>query len=102
MDRLDAWRTMYAMRDRVLPGITEPSWRILLELYRNGPAPVTAACTLAGAADATGLRHIAALERQNMVRREPDEHDARRRIVRLTDWGDTMMLQATAAIGGAA
>lgn len=73
----------------------EPGWDILLDLYiaerRRTEIQVSSVCLDAGVPSTTILRWIARLEREGLIYRIADNADARRRYVRLTDAGRTMM-----------
>lgn len=84
----------------------EPGWDILLDLYiadrRRTEIQVSSVCLDAGVPSTTILRWIARLEEDNLVYREADTNDARRRYVRLTDEGRNLMrsvLKALSATG---
>lgn len=69
----------------------EPAWDILLDLFiaelEGKPLSVTAACIGAAVPTSTGLRWLAILEDQGLVRRENDPRDARRVFLHLTEDG---------------
>lgn len=67
--------------------LTLPQWRALAELARKGGVSQV---VLAGAIDADPMTVsgiLDRLEKRALVRREPDPHDSRAKIVRLTDDG---------------
>ena len=72
-----------------------PTWDMMLDLMLAGThGRVLSASDLATGAGvplSSGLRMIAALERQGLVDRSIDERDRRRTIVRLTDSGTKQM-----------
>lgn len=72
-----------------------PTWDMMLDLMLAGThGRVLSASDLATGAGvplSSGLRMIAALERQGLVDRSIDERDRRRTIVRLTDSGTERM-----------
>jgi DNA-binding MarR family transcriptional regulator len=80
-------------RARHLPAkmLGEPAWDILLDLYiaagRGEAVSVSNACLGADAPASTALRWLQHLEGEGLVVRLPDETDARRHYVRLTDEG---------------
>lgn len=65
----------------------DPAWDMSLELLADELAgrkvPVTSACISAGVAPTTALRWIAEMEAAGMLCREEDQHDRRRRYLRL-------------------
>lgn len=69
----------------------EPAWDILLDLFiarfSDKPLSVTAACIGAAVPTSTGLRWLAILEDQGLVRRASDPRDARRVFLHLTETG---------------
>ena len=71
----------------------EPAWDILLDLYiaqGDGKAvSVSSACIGSASPPTTGLRWLAALADKGLILREPDAHDHRRIMVRLTAEGST-------------
>lgn len=73
----------------------EPGWDILLDLFiaecRKKDVQVSSVCLDTGVPSTTLLRWIARLEGEGLVYRLADNADARRRYVRLTDDGRTMM-----------
>lgn len=89
--------------DRELPEAArpEPARAILLDLAANRlrcrRVAVTSACLASGAPPTTGLRYIGELERAQLIERQPDARDGRRKWLRLTDAGEA----AVAAYAGA-
>lgn len=83
----------------------EPGWDILLDLYiaecRRTEIQVSSVCLDAGVPSTTILRWIARLEREGLIYRVADNADARRRYVRLTDEGRTMMRAVLQAMSSA-
>lgn len=69
----------------------EPAWDILLDLYiaqGDGKAvSVSSACIGSASPPTTGLRWLAALADKGLILREPDAHDQRRIMVRLSAEG---------------
>lgn len=69
----------------------EPAWDILLDLFiaelEGKSLSVTAACLGASVPTSTGLRWLAILEDQRLIRRENDPRDARRVFLHLTEDG---------------
>lgn len=69
----------------------EPAWDFLLDLFiaelEGKPLSVTAACIGAAVPTSTGLRWLAILEDQGLIRRENDPRDARRVFLHLTEDG---------------
>lgn len=82
----------------------EPGWDILLDLYiaegRRTEVQVSSVCLDAGVPSTTILRWIARLEQEGLLYRIADNADARRRYVRLTDEGRTMMRTILRTIAG--
>ncbi|MBB4612516.1 MarR family winged helix-turn-helix transcriptional regulator [Novosphingobium taihuense] len=82
----------------------EPGWDILLDLYiadrRRTEIQVSSVCLDAGVPSTTILRWISRLEEENLVYREADTTDARRRYVRLTDDGRALMRSVLKAMSG--
>lgn len=80
----------------------EPGWDILLDLFiadrRRTEIQVSSVCLDAGVPSTTILRWIARLEEENLVYREADTSDARRRYVRLTDDGRKLMRNVLKAL----
>ncbi|GHC94992.1 winged helix DNA-binding protein [Novosphingobium pokkalii] len=81
----------------------EPAWDILLDLFiaykRGTELQVSSVCLEAGVPSTTILRWIARLEREGLLYRQADTGDSRRRYVRLTQDGLTMMRNILGAIG---
>ncbi|MBN8808401.1 MAG: winged helix DNA-binding protein [Sphingomonas sp.] len=73
----------------------EPAWDLLLDLYVaracGAVVSVTSACAAAAAAPSTALRHLAALEREGLVKRREDAEDRRRSHVALSDRGLSLL-----------
>lgn len=67
----------------------DPSWDILLDLYRarlnNQAISVSSACIGAAAPPTTALRHIRNLEGAGLLKRTPDRFDQRRFYLALTE-----------------
>lgn len=80
----------------------EPGWDILLDLYiaerRKTELQVSSVCLDSGVPSTTVLRWIARLENEGLICRKADNADARRRYVRLTDNGRTMMQSVLTAM----
>jgi len=74
----------------------EPGWDMLLDLFvsehEGKRLPVTSACIGAAVPTTTGLRWLNILEKQGLVVRENDPHDARRTYIRISPKGDAAML----------
>jgi len=73
----------------------DPAWDMMLDIFvcdltqqRN---PTSVVGRSAGIPHSTALRWLAALERRNLIKREPDRTDARRVYVALTTEGFTKM-----------
>lgn len=81
----------------------EPGWDILLDLYiarhRGTELQVSSVCIEAGVPSTTILRWIARLEREGLIYRATDHGDARRRYVRLTPQGHSLMENVLLSIG---
>ena len=100
-DRLRLALSLYALRRKrdVASGrkslFGEPGWDILLDLFiaecRKIDLQVSSVCIDSGVPSTTILRWIARLEGEGLVYRLADTADARRRYVRLTEDGRTMM-----------
>ncbi len=82
----------------------EPGWDILLDLYiaegRRTEVQVSSVCLDAGVPSTTILRWIARLEQEGLIYRIADSADARRRYVRLTPDGRTMMRDLLRSMAG--
>jgi DNA-binding MarR family transcriptional regulator len=89
----DARREREKMLDRKLFG--EPGWDMLLALYclptRGERLGVTALSGASAVSLTTALRWQATLLEDGLIERIPDEADARREFVRLTDKGRCML-----------
>jgi len=89
----DARRKRNKMLDRKLFG--EPAWDMLLALYclpaRGEMLTTTGLTHAADVPHATGARWQAVLESHGLVERGPDELDARKRLLRLTRTGRSLM-----------
>ena len=85
------------MRDKILDHklFGEPAWDMLLALSfmpRQGRLlSVSGLCATSGAPATTALRWQDALTREGLIERGPDEADARRKFIRLTDRGRDLM-----------
>lgn len=103
-------KALYALRRRrdaatpVKGLFGEPAWDILLDLFiahkSSMELQVSSVCLEAGVPSTTILRWIARLEREGLLYRQADSGDLRRRYVRLTEDGLTMMRNILGAIGG--
>lgn len=96
---LDAYN-MRRQREKVFADLDlfgEPTWDILLDLFigelKNLRMQTTSVCIGAQVPQTTGLRWIALLEKQNLVRRYRDTADSRRVYIQLTDYGLRGMVQ---------
>lgn len=89
-----------ASRAKVVPDqlLGEPAWDILLDLFvaegSGQRVSVTSLSIASGCPATTGLRYIAALESDGLVVREPDPADGRRRFVRLSAKGRSIVAGA--------
>ena len=85
------------MRERVLDGrvLGEPAWDILLALYclplRGEVLSVTSLSLAANLAPTTGLRWQSLLLSEGLIEQGPGNVDARRRMMRLTTEGRSLM-----------
>ena len=74
---------------RILAGLDEPSWTILLEVYRaeitGRRLSVSKLCALDEASQTTAWRRIRAMEDAGLLVRDQDPADARRSFVTLTE-----------------
>ena len=99
---LNKAKKTYALRrkrDKIFNDIDifgEPAWDILLDLFiasETGTAiSVTSACIASNVPATTALRWITELERNDLIKRDVDERDARRTFVSLTPKGIDLML----------
>lgn len=110
-----AWQAVHCERllrearlmDRLLMrlGIDGVEWRILLALREAdlglGEASATNIALACGASASAGLRRIAALERRKLIDRREDPEDGRRAMLKLTDDGRTLCVEAIEAIASA-
>lgn len=75
----------------------EPAWDIMLDLFIQGErgqsVSVSSACIGSGVPTTTALRWIQALMSKELLRRTPDENDARRINVTLSEKGRSLMAQ---------
>jgi len=85
------------MREKVLSThlFGEPAWDMLLALYHM-PAQgkllsVSGLCFVSGVPQTTALRWQTTLTRESLIERGPDQVDARRQFMRLTDKGRALM-----------
>jgi DNA-binding MarR family transcriptional regulator len=73
----------------------EPAWDILLDLYvaekEDRAVSVTSACLAAQVPQTTAIRWIRMLEQEGFVLRDQDQHDGRRRILRISEKGYAQM-----------
>jgi DNA-binding MarR family transcriptional regulator len=87
------------IRDSVFPSgyFGDPAWDILLDLDRaarkNQAYAVTDAGIGANIAPTTALRYLAKLERDGLIKRQPDLDDNRRVFISLTSHGHSLMNQ---------
>lgn len=102
-------RQLYSMRrrrDGAFEGydlLGEPGWDILLDLFigelEGARIQVSSVCLDAGVPSTTILRWLSRLERDGLIYRAADNIDGRRRFVRLTEGGKSLMQKALSAIG---
>ena len=77
------------LREEVFPSglFADPAWDMLLDLYGAHIAqhrvPVSSLCVAAEVPATTALRWIGKLDREGLIRRERDPHDARRVFISL-------------------
>ena len=73
----------------MLAGLDEPSWTILLEVYRaeitGRRLSVSKLCALDEASQTTAWRRIRSMEETGLLLRDQDPADARRSFVMLTE-----------------
>lgn len=79
----------YRMRDESFGPLTEPQWRMLMDIQENGATRVTAVSAASGVAATTALRHLDILQDEGFVTRTPDRSDRRVDIISLTDKAET-------------
>lgn len=76
---------LYDARERHFGTLTEPQWRILLDLRVKGDGiPVTSTCIASGAPASTALRHLNELLDAGFVERHPVSTDKRSDSVALS------------------
>ncbi|MCH1881728.1 MarR family transcriptional regulator [Agrococcus sp. ARC_14] len=81
-------------------GLSEGEFDILATLRRIGAPHALAPSAIAGVTMVTKSavsKRLDSLEAKGLVAREPDEHDGRGRVVRLTDAGRTLIDEAMPA-----
>jgi DNA-binding MarR family transcriptional regulator len=95
---MSAATEMYRMRrarDQLMPAglMGEPAWDILLALYSEEPTALTVSsvCHGSGVSSAAGLRWIAVLEAENLVKRTAHERDDRIALVSMTEHGRSIV-----------
>jgi DNA-binding MarR family transcriptional regulator len=70
------------------PLFRDPAWDMLLELYvaeqNDRDVPISSLSYASGVSLSTAARHVAELEKHHLVRRDRDEQDQRRAVVRPT------------------
>jgi MarR family transcriptional regulator, temperature-dependent positive regulator of motility len=80
----------------------EPAWDILLDVYiaqkSRREIQVSSVCIEAGVPSTTILRWLARLEQEGLIYRASDNVDGRRRYVRLTEAGESMMTRVLEAM----
>ena len=73
----------------------EPVWDMLLALFclpkRNQRLSASGLCHASGVPTSTALRWLHVIEQKGLVQRHPDEKDARRVWLSLTDKGDELL-----------
>ena len=98
-DLREAELRLRRIRDSVFPPgyFGDPAWDILLDLDRaarkNQAYAVTDAGIDANIPATTALRYLAKLERDGLIKRQPDLADSRRVFVSLTSHGHSLMDQ---------
>lgn len=84
----------------------EPAWDMLLDAAimegKGKRVSVTSACLAAGVPGTTALRYLAALEERNLLAREADPLDSRRKHVRLTAKGKRLLRKYFGALADGA
>jgi hypothetical protein len=104
MAEVEQARAMYQqrrLREKLFPDgarlFGEPAWDMLLDLFiahqEDRAVRVTSACIGACAAPTTGLRWLASLEQNGLVRCWQEERDKRTRRVALTPTAVEIMLR---------
>ena len=79
------------VRDRFFPPdlFADPAWDMLLDLFaarlEGKRVAISSLCVAAAVPPTTALRWINSLEVRGYIRRVPDDTDARRRLVELTE-----------------
>jgi DNA-binding MarR family transcriptional regulator len=84
MTSLTTLLASYQARHDTFGAISEPQWRMLMDLEVNGATRATSVCAASGTAETTGLRHLDALQKAGFVTRRRDPKDRRAEIVSLT------------------
>jgi predicted transcriptional regulator len=98
-DLREAELRLRRIRDSVFPPgyFGDPAWDILLDLDRaarkNQVYAVTDAGIGANIAPTTALCYLAKLERDGLIKRQPDSDDNRRVFISLTSHGHSLMDQ---------
>lgn len=91
VDHLNRYLKLRKRRGQLLGEslFADPAWDVLLDLfvaeYAGRKVSVSSACLAAGVPLSTALRWLSKLEAKGLVVRRPDEQDARRTHVMLTD-----------------
>jgi len=75
---------IYQMREDSFGPLTEPQWRMLMDIQTNGKARVSSVCIASGVAATTALRHLDLLQKDGFIERNPDPFDRRVDNVSLT------------------
>jgi len=78
-------------REIIAPGLSEPSWIMLLDLWLaktdGRPVSVSSACLASYTPATTALRHLGVLVELGLIERVADINDARRYWLELTEEG---------------
>ncbi len=91
VDHLNRYLKLRKRRGQLLGEslFADPAWDVLLDLfvaeYAGRKVSVSSACLAAGVPLSTALRWLSKLEAKGLIVRRPDEQDARRTHVMLTD-----------------
>ena len=91
VDHLNRYLKLRKRRGQMLGEslFADPAWDVLLDLfvaeYAGRKVSVSSACLAAGVPLSTALRWLSKLEAKGLVVRRPDDQDARRTHVMLTD-----------------
>lgn len=82
------WLALYRQRERRIGEMSEPQWRVLLDLYENGPARLCTVTATCGASFGKAYRHIDRLQKDGLV---VSSGAAGVRMLALTDRGRAIL-----------